>query len=166
MDSGYISCVYYLTVCMHAHAKYLPNASYCVCLVVTKHDLKFNQNPFMDSGYIACARKLCPCVHAHIAAKLMAICYLGCHKLMFHIYIFGIFSQSSQVRVIPYWVLKASSLRQNQNHIRFCRIQDNHQNLSNTLFLILLGERGGSLEKCDFSYFALFHLQQRTQIRH
>lgn len=34
---------------MHAHEKGFPNIPYCVCLVVTKQDLKFEPYPFMDS---------------------------------------------------------------------------------------------------------------------
>ena len=55
MDSGDIGFARLISLCMHAHAKCVPNPSYCVWLLVTKQDLKFKQNAFMDSGYIGCA---------------------------------------------------------------------------------------------------------------
>ena len=39
---------------MHTYAKYLPNKSYCIGLVVTKAILNIEQNPFMDERDIDC----------------------------------------------------------------------------------------------------------------
>ena len=49
-------CVHANSLCMHACAKYFPNRSYCICLIVTKEDFKFEQNPFMNNGNISCER--------------------------------------------------------------------------------------------------------------
>ena len=43
-------------LCVHAHTKWFPNRSYCVCKVVSRQDFKFEKNPFMDSENIGCAR--------------------------------------------------------------------------------------------------------------
>ena len=50
-----ILAVHQLSLCMHAHANWLADGSFCVCLVVTEQDLKFELNLFMDSGDIGCA---------------------------------------------------------------------------------------------------------------
>ena len=59
MDRGDIGCARQTSLRMHKHTKCRPNGCQCACLVVTKQDLKFEQNPFMDSGDIGCERQIC-----------------------------------------------------------------------------------------------------------